>query len=576
MPVRRLLPHAIVYLGVIAATLIALPIDSSFSSDAGAYAGQAYAIRHGGWSLDRPIPVVDSDNEGWLNGAVTPDGPIPYTTSPIYPVLLAGSAAAVHGPAEPDERAGSLALGFRVVPVSAAVAAAAMAWFLAARLRPGAEAPAFWLLALGPVLVNATTLWAHTLATAAGGLSILGLLSLIDHGRRVTDQLRVGPLVAGGGALTTAFVVAGLVRTEGLFWIAAVTATGVVAAPSLLRRAVVAGAGAVGVAAWFAHRLYGAALRADQLAIETRVGELAGGDQRWLTTRLSAAWLLLINDPSKGLASVATVVAVILVAAAVHHLLRGPDDDRRLAVLLWGAVAAYVVRLGVGLGEPISGMVGAWPLGLLLPVAVFGTIGAAGDGRRNPPLPGGRRLAAVGAPVVLTTGMVLATQYAGSGGLQWGGRYLSFVFVPLAAMAAIGAGRLLAERTLRAPIVALAVLPAVLGMAATVHLHRLQERMAVEALVDDPDVVITPSAPLPRSAWRALPTAFYRASDDDLAPLLAELADAEVVSVNVHGLRAVEIDEESGYRVAEMIGPVRRLELVATPTPSRVAHDGDP
>ena len=43
---------------------------------------------------------------------------------------------------------------------------------------------------------------------------------------------------------------------------------------------------------------------------------------------------------------------------------------------------------------------------------------------------------------------------------------------------------------------------------------------------------------------------------------IPQLADAEVAVVNVHGLSGNPLDEVPGYRVIDLDGPVRRLELI--------------
>ncbi len=620
---RRLALHSLTYLVLLVAVMAAIPPSSSFSSDDGAYAGQVAALRQGSWVLERPVPVVDAANEGWLNTAITPEGPLPYTTSPAYVRLLTAIVDVVHGEADTDEQAGSLGWGLHVVPVLAAVAAAIAAWLVAERYHPPSAPSAFWLLAIGPTLVNATTLWAHTLATALGGFAVLALLVATDRGRSGADVAvdavddsatplalafaaavpatapadtfdpiespaaatipagaapspdggntaeatahrpdrevsssaastsRFGPALGVVGLAVT-LTAAGAIRTEGLFWVAAVASTGLVRARTWTMRAATGAAGFAGGVAWLAGRRWGATLRADQLPIETSVEVLNGGPG-WLAGRLPAAWLLLVNGPTGDLGPLFTVVAVSAVGAAVYLSHRPDRSGIRPEVLLTVAAVAYGIRLVLAPDQPIGGLFGAWP-------AMAAAIGIGARRLTANDDHGGPALWPIAAPAGLLTLAVLATQYASSGGLQWGGRYLSFGFVPLAVLAAV-AGRAAIERHPRA-LAALVAIPALIGIIVTINLHRHHAEAVAQASAGGPDVVITESPALPRIAWGELPIAFYRATDDDVEALLSNLADAEVAVVNVHGLSSNDLSAVTDYEVTELDGPVRRLELL--------------
>ncbi len=572
--------HLAAYAVMVVGLLALIPAAGSFSSDAGAYGGQVYALRHGGWALERPVAVVDEVNEGWLNTAITPDGPTPYTSNPSYALLLHGAASLVHGPGPgsggpAEARAGDLALGLRLVPALSALAAAAGAWFLARRLAPDdprAPAVAFWLLALSPVLVNATTLWAHTLTTALGAASLLAVLALTDDDRSADFDLR-RPLGAGA-ALSATLVAAGAVRTEALFWVGAVTLTGLVRARRWSTRALVTGSGALGGAAWLGDRLWGARLRVDRLPIETNVDALSEGPD-WLAGRLPAAWLVMVNGPAGGLGPLLTAAALSALAAAVLNARReGRAGHRVQVVLITAATVAYGIRLAIAPDVTISGLMGAWPAVAFLLLAARADPGRADAAGGTGAGAGRRGLRWILAPVALLTTLVLATQYSSGGGLQWGGRYLSFALAPLAVAAAIR-GRALVER-LRLPLVGLLIAPALCGAAVTVTLQRQHQRAVDQASAGAP-VVVTESPALPRIAWPTLPVAFYRAEDDDVVALLGVLAGAGVAAVDVHGLGASDLDGVAGYRVTEVDGPRRRLELdpaaAVTPSPGVLAAD---
>lgn len=611
---RRLALHSLTYLALLVGVLASLPAGSSFSSDDGAYGGQVAALRQGSWAVERPLPVVAEEHEGWLNTAITPEGPLPYTTSPAYIAVLDAVVRAMHGEATSDEQASSLHLGLHLVPALAAVVAAATAWLVAQRFHPPSAPLAFWVLALGPTLVNATTLWAHTLATALGGIAVLALLVATEPRPRgqapwpgsITASDPAPPVLAfaafdgpvrdealdgsasigeigheravghettapapatetGTGqperrvrlvavlALTAALAAAAVIRTEALFWVAAVAATALVRARTWTMRLAAVGVGLTGGLAWLANRRWGAALRAEQLPIETSV-EVLNGAPSWLASRLPAAWLLLVNGPTGDVGPLFTVVGLSAVGAAIYVSHRPDRLSLRPDVLLAVAAVAYGLRLVLAPDQPIVGLFGAWPA----MVACIG-LGARRLWPRGRDDDDGPDLWPVAAPAGLLIPAVLATQYASSGGLQWGGRYLSFAFVPLAVVAAV-AGRRAVERH-RWPLLALLALPALTGAAVTIDLHRHHADAVTQASVGDPDVVITESPALPRIAWGDLPIAHYRATEDDVEPLLDQLAEAGVAVVNVHGLGGADLDGISGYRVTDLDGPVRRLDL---------------
>lgn len=574
----RLWVHAVTYGLLLAVITGVIPLDASFGVDDGAYGGQVYALEQGGWALDRPVAVVDEDNEGWLNTAITPEGPTPYTANPAYALLLAGASGAADTVADwlrsdqPDN--GPNRLGMQLLPVLGALAAACVAWVLASRWSPGAAPLAFWLLALGPVLVNSTTLWAHTLSTALGGGAVLAVVRLVEWGdgpkRRATFALGVVGLV-------TALALSAVIRTEAVFWVVAVTATLVLIGRSFATVvAAVLGAG-IGGGAWLANRSWGHALRADRLPIETSV-EVLNGSSGWLESRFSATWQLLLTSPGEGGGAVLTLAAVCLLGfVSIKHRRTaadpaatasaetaaaetdaptqdggGPDP---FAIFVIGAVILYGLRLVVAPGQLIAGTIAAWPAAVVLLLAT------SRSDDRDDRLSIWLLLAPCGVLLVL----VALTQYASSGGLQWGGRYLSMGFVPLAVAAAVRGERLFGRY--RRPLTALLVIPAIVGIAASHSLHTTHHSVVATVTAEPSEVVITEAAALPRIAWTALPIAFYRADDDNVEALLSQLAASGVATVNVHGLTDVALDGASGYRLVTENGPVRHLALSLTPSP---------
>lgn len=556
---RRLGLHVGLYTLLLAAILALIPLDSSFSSDAGAYGGQVFALRQGRWALSRPLPVVDEDHEGWLNTAISPEGPTPYTANPAYSLLLTGAVAVVHGPVEPGRSAGSIAPGLHLVPALGAVASAVVAWFLASLWSRRAAPLAFWLLALGPVLVNATTLWAHTISTALGGAALLFAIKMAETSRRARPSGRTRafrhPALFHGFAMAVALSASAVVRTEALFWIVAVAGTTILLHRSRRSALVSAAAGATAGFVWLANRGWGQSLRADRLPIETSVQAL-NEPTTWLASRAPAGWQLLFTSLSGGPGPLLTLTALaiaVLGAVRLRQAGTGQIPPRNGIILLLAAAVLYGARLVLAPEAPISGTLGAWPLVVLLPLA-------AGQPAPEPPAEEVRpSLSVLAWPIAVLVAAVLATQYANSGGLQWGGRYLSLAFVPLAAAAAVRGEEVF--RRYRVALGALLVIPGLLGAMASYQLHDGHRRATDEAVEKPSEVVITELVALPRVAWPELPTAFYRATEDDVEALLRELALAGVATVNVHGLAGVDVDGMGGYDQTGRTDVLRHLVL---------------
>ncbi|MGF1599966.1 MAG: hypothetical protein ACFCVK_24160 [Acidimicrobiales bacterium] len=561
--------HVVAYLLLLVAITAVVPVGGSFGTDDGAYGGQVHALRRGSWTVDRPLPVVDEANEGWLNAAITPDGPLPYTTNPAYPLLLTTTARlvdAVTG-SPPPVTAGDDAVALAALPVLGAVAAAVAAWLLARRLDPRASALAFWLVAVGPTLVNATTLWAHTLATAAAGFAVYAVAGLVDPVDRVgpgdrtgTDGAATGDGGDGGTHRSLPLVAVALaacvgavaVRTESIFFVAALGIATLVVDRRPRVVATIATVSAVAGAIWLGNRAWGAAMRADRLPIATSVIELSE-PPGWLAGRLPAAWALL-GTTGDGLGPTLALTAVALVVHAAVGL-RRPHPPAS-AGLQRSSLTAAVVLLSsyivIGGGAPLSGLVAAWPVGIVL-LAPRGP----GGGQSLPRL--------LGVTSTVFAAAIVLTQYSSSGGLQWGGRYLSMALVPLAVLAAVR-GRTLVARW-PGVVLALLVVPAVAGVATTYRLHA-NHAAAVEAVTAaGSEVVVTESPAVPRIAWTALPATVYRADGDTLGPLLAELAAAGVDTVTVHGIDDTGIEPATGYRVGSTSESLRHLERMAAAGP---------
>lgn len=603
----RVLWHLLAYAAVLAGLSALVPLDASFGSDDGAYGGQVWALRQGSWVLDRPLPVVAADHEAWLNGAIVAEGPVPYSTSPVWVHVLAASAALVHGPgpsevaagpvdptdpncganaqdpasgathgrcvagvgvSSPTERAGDLGLGLHLPGLLAALAAAAAAWRLAGRWDPRAAPAAFWLVALSPMLVDTTTLWAHTLGSACGGWAVVAVAELW-HRRSPGWALVLAAALALGAA----------VRTEAVFWTAAVVVSAMLADRSRTTVVAALSGGAIAAATWAAARAWGASLRSPRLPVETSVEALRHGGG-WLASRLPAAWQVLATWPGAGPGQALSLAALVAAAVAVVLLVRARGSAEPVPPLALAAAGASAVLLAAKAALApdvvIPGVVAAWPA-VFVALAAGRWRVAAPTADRSPVDP--RWLLA---PVGLLTLAVLATQYESSGGLQWGGRYLSMAYVPLAAAAAITVAPVLAGeptsptatrdgsgqparrgRHLAVALAALAVAPAISGGATSLRLHTTHAMIVELTTTPEAEVVITDLAALPRIGWTALPTTFYRADADTLAALLADLAATDVESVNVAGMTEADVDGVAGWHLAstnqDPHGTVRHL-----------------
>lgn len=608
LPLPRVLWHLLAYAAVLAGVSAVVPLDASFGSDDGAYGGQVWALRQGSWVLPRPLPVVDAEHEGWLNGAIVAGGPVPYSTSPVWVELLAASVELVHGPA-PTERAGDLGLGLHLPGLLSALAAAAAAWRLAGRWDRRAAHIAFWLVALSPLLVDTTTLWAHPLGTACAGWSMVAVAELwprrqpdhtsgavaspsgpadrtvVSDGEETTAQTRWRP-VGWSLVLVGALALGAAVRTEAVFWTVALVAVALLADRSRAMVAAVGAAAAAAAAVWVANRAWGASLRSGRLPIETSV-EALRDSHGWLASRGPAAWQLLGTWRGAGWGQLLSFAGMLLALGAAVALYRAGQRRRPAPVVamiaLVAAAALYLAKAVVAPDVPIPGIVAAWPAAAVAlaaarwparDMAASGAPGPAGGGGGSSPTPtGGPGPRWLLVPAGLMTMVVLATQYESSGGLQWGGRYLSMIYVPLGAAAAIAVSPLLfgdpeaqgatgdaagariagtdtRRLGLGVALAALAVAPAVSGVATSHRFHTTHAMIVDLTTSPSAEVVITDQGALPRIGWTALPTTYYRADEHSIAPLLADLADAGVRSVNVAGLTTTSVDGVAGWHLA--------------------------
>jgi hypothetical protein len=228
-------------------------------------------------------------------------------------------------------------------------------------------------------------------------------------------------------------------------------------------------------------------------------------------------------DPRGGVLSLALLATIVATAVMGALAVRGrPGLAKVWAGVLALALALFALRVLVEPTEPIPGLIIAWPV-LLVGVA------AIGDRWRH--------LTAELTLAVVFGAAIMATQYPDGGAVQWGGRFLAPLTVPLAVVAAVGLARLLASTERQAPeragaakliVVAAIAVPTLLGarLAGEIRTFHTETYEAVAERVEG--IVITPDPQLPRMMWRyELPWLVVEETDggDDLVALLAHLAD---------------------------------------------------
>jgi hypothetical protein len=366
------------------------------------------------------------------------------------------------------------------------------------------------VVAAGPLIVSGIVVWAHAPSAALAGVALVGAARVVRRG-----------LTAGSAALTVAAVVGGvLLRSEGVLFAAAL-AVGL--AVVLLKPSGPARALAVGALVAVPAALVSLAEKAwvDSIVVGSLAGEAVRGDgsTSFVQGRISGAWHELFRahyvDPSAG----PLVLVALLVATGLGYLaLRRWRTDRSrllLAAAVAGAGLLLALRFAGHPQEAVTGLVAAWPLALL-GVLLFRWKGS------------GPVAALLGVTVALFGVAILVTQYPEGGGLEWGGRFLSPVLVPLAVLATAGLARALdqvpAEHRSYATalVTGLAAVTAVFALATAGSL-RAREDGVVAALERHPATVTVTTRPAyPRIAWRADDRLSWMLTDEGRLPTVLE------------------------------------------------------
>lgn len=495
--------HLAAYAALLLALVPLLRLDAAFTSDEGAYAIQVHRLDRGSWVDRYALADVDPDGDWYpfVNSVRGDGGWYLYAKHPLYPVAQLAAVRAV----------GEVA-GLHLLPLVAALGVAAAAWLLAAEVDGRMARPAFWLVALGPVLVNAHVVWAHVpMAAVAGAAFVAGA-------RVVTSGVTIGRVAVLGGGLALAvllraeglLVAAGLAPVLGVVrWRRAGFGAGVAAAAA----AGLAPLAAVAVERWWVGTIVG---------VEIGTQSVRQAEGSFLAGRATGAWWTLFAGGFERVASLVVVVLLAVLGWAAVAAARDAGRRGALPVALLAAAGLGAVRLAVAPTDPVPALFAAWPLafaGLLLW------------------RPGSAVERAMAASAGLTAIAVLATQYPEGGGFEWGGRFLLGLSVPVAVLAVAGLRRALPSAG--APGAGLAVPAAgavlvVFAVAGATILGQVQRRHdRVVGLVDrtataaGAPVVVTTSPALPRLAWRLDPaTRFLLVDEGERGDALRALAGA--------------------------------------------------
>lgn len=550
-PVRRAwaLPlwcHALCLAGLLVALAPFLGLDDTFVIDEGAYAIQVRSLDEGSWEYTYAAQTFDEEGR-WMplsKSTQSERGWFPYVKHPTYVVALLAAT-----------RVAGDVLGLHLLGVLGALGVAVAAWLVAGEVDRRASRGAFWIAASGPVAVNAFLMWAHAPSAALGGFATLAAV-------RLTRAVRARHL-----ALLLACVVAGvLVRAEGLLFAIAL-ALGLLVAGwkerSWTARAGVPGlcVAAAGGAAFLEQRWRSAVIGSAYPTQGFREGAAlpvgSGGDSLglvdWVEGRIDGAWHSLFQgsfNENLGIVLVAVALVFLAYAAWTARRLR-PGWQRDVELALAVALALYVIRFVTGSNESMIGLFAAWPV-VLLGLALFRRAGHRAE---------------VVLPVTVAAFLlaVVATQYRGGGGFEWGGRFLSPSLVPMAVLACVGVRRsLLAERRpARQTLVllsALAVVPTLAGLFLVGTARHRNGELIDEVTAGDPKLVVTNVVGLAPFGWRTYPDVGWMvAPPSEFGEIAARLEAGGVGEVTVMGPARLDPADLAPYTgVEDVTGPEAR------------------
>jgi hypothetical protein len=407
--------HAAGLLLVLLALLPFARTDTVFFADEGSALAQARQLADGdGWTRPLSFPEADPGNKSFplLNGTVVGDRLSPLGYHPTYSLAL-----------EPWYTVTGRT-GGALLSITGLVVAAYLAGRLTRRLRPGLEVAAFWAVgAASPLFFDGYLTVAHTLAAAAAAAAALAIVRFLNR-----EQRPVMLTVAGAS-----LIAAGLLRNEAVLFTGAI---GIVLLVEGLRwrDRPVLGLGVVLGVAGVATRAGEAAIRSQVLGTSVSQFSVAS-EGNWISHHADGAFttLLLTSYGNFDLGDICLMLGVTCAFAAAVIARRRPDD--RSGLLLFGGLAVALLAARLALTPtPVPGILWACPL---LGVATVLISKAVIAGRPIRIL--------LGATAVFALAL-LATQYSGGGGREWGWRYFSLalpIIIPIALIAIVdGAARL--------------------------------------------------------------------------------------------------------------------------------------
>ncbi|MBX3285084.1 MAG: hypothetical protein KF703_07050 [Actinobacteria bacterium] len=548
-PAARWGLHVAAYLVLLVGLLGLVDRDDGWNFDDGAYATQVRVLRDGdGSSWAYPYRHLDRDPTSQFapvsHSTVTDEGSFPYAKQPAWIEVLRASSSLT-------DRAGDPTWGLYLPGVLGAVAAALATGLLARRLVPDAPAVgplAFWVVGLGPLVIQTHALWAHTAAAALGGAAAWGLVALAQRRGRWWHLAAMAASVAAMAAL----------RSEAAVFALALAAVAFATAGWLARQDGAPPVRAIASAAWWSAPVVVAAAVARVgsgrwMASVAPGGEVAGpddsGPQFGLLAGRANGFLRTFVD-GMGASSAATVLALLAAGLAVAAGLAARRRPGRLgepAALLGAAVVLVVLRVLVA-PDDLAGFAAAAPVVLA---------GLASWRWRDAP-PAERALVAL---VALHALAIVAVQYPEGGSRDWGGRFLLPVLVPATVVAVTalwralalpplpvpnasdGARGLVPARAVAAVLLVAAAVPTLAGVRATAEVRDSNRALTDLTLsVDAPTVIRVPRY-LTRTSWRALPGPDWLSADvDTAADALAMLRPGRTEPVAVVGNGADQVD----------------------------------
>ncbi len=532
-------------LGAVLYALVAVAGTSAvWSADEGALLYQVSALADGdGWSFSHPFPEADPAGtryplhlSSWAvagqDGVTVTEQGCPADGVGCRYVSLAKHTTFLWITTGLYNLGGYRAL--ILLSMFGTLATAVAASKLASRLDPVAEIPTLWFVGLGsPLFINAYVAWAHTPTAALVTWAVLWLTGDDNGSRRMMHLIWGGCALAAACLLRTEASLAGL--AIGLGWIGsgfALRRNGTGRLPLIGSGivALVATAGGLLVDRFTATPTDGPV---EPPSFDEAFGLIGGRLEGFANTWLRPGYVVVPMDV------LLLVSAALLIATAVF--VRRGEEGQKLArptVLL--AVACVAVRLLLMPVALVPGLLIACPL-LLVGLVLLDRATIRDEDTL-----------AMLVPFVLFCGAVLATQYRGGGGGEWGGRYFA-VGLPLGLVVAtvglIRAGRrfpIAEQRQIGSMLVAGVLLLNLLGLFGLREIRNRTTGLADDITLavtdagdgDNRPVVVTTMNGLGRWMWEDLDDLrMLRVPSNELLELGQQLAALDIATLTLVSLR---------------------------------------